>query len=194
MDGDASDFDADLPDDADTSGSAPVDEIPADFVDASLEALSADARSITGTSEPELDDLGSLGDWGNLGVEALEARLRLSPAAVSAPVSAPVSGPVAPVLAQVVSVPTPADPTPRVPPELEGSVRALAEQQRLQAQELAELRHKTLRQSAPSSGMDQTAFLAAQKLQRAEADARGARQDAVAQSRRAQVLEEKWAS
>ena len=67
--------DADLDDVDFTSASAPLDEHenPADLAETSVSAVSADARSITGTSEAELDDLGSAG------IAALEARLRLSP-------------------------------------------------------------------------------------------------------------------
>ena len=174
--------DADLDDVDFTSASAPLDEHenPADLAETSVSAVSADARSITGTSEAELDDLGSAG------IAALEARLRLSPrlGAGAFPLCAQ---PPATAPSQVNLV----EPL-RAAPELEGSVRALAEQQRLHAQELAELRRSTsIALTVPRMAADPAQVT--EKLLRAEADARGARQDAVSHSRRAQVLEEKWA-
>ncbi|CAE7327113.1 PIBF1 [Symbiodinium sp. CCMP2592] len=174
------DIDVDYLEDVDfTSASAPIDE--GDLESPEAEARSSDARSIA-TSEAELD-------LGAAGIALLEARLRLSPALGAA---------VPAVAVPVSQVPlAPASPVPRrLEPELEGSVRALAEQQRLQAAELAELRRRALSQSQEGAGQSQSSDSAArlaEKVLRAEADARGARQDALAHSRRAQVLEEKWA-
>ena len=138
MDGEVLDDDPDLLEEAElTSGSVHIDEPEhaADLADTSLSALSGDGRSITGTSA-ELDELGAAG------IAALEARLRLSPRVCAAlPVFAQVPPP-----APAAAIPAPE--LQRPPPELEGSVRALAEQQRLQAQELAELRRSALSRSA----------------------------------------------
>lgn len=182
MDGDTSDIDVDLDDVDFTSASAPIDEqLAVDLADVSLEA--SDARS-PGTSE-ELD-------LGEAGIAALEARLRLSPA-LGAARAVPAAAPAPP--APPAPAPAPASPVRRLEPELEGSVRALAEQQRLQAQELAVLRRRALsgQSEAPDPQSSQDSARLADKVLRAEADARGARQDALAYSRRAQVLEEKWA-
>eukprot|EP00439_Symbiodinium_sp_Y106_P064195 s2042_g10.t1 len=189
MDGDTSDIDVDYLEDVDfTSASAPIDE-NGDLESPAAEARSSDARSIA-TSEAELD-------LGAAGIALLEARLRLSPALGAATAATATAVPA--VAVPVSQVPlAPASPVPRrLEPELEGSVRALAEQQRLQAAELAELRRRALSQSqeganGQSQSSDSAARLA-EKVLRAEADARGARQDALAYSRRAQVLEEKWA-
>ncbi|CAJ1334484.1 unnamed protein product [Effrenium voratum] len=155
------------------------------------------------TSEPgELPSYSSRESWEPIGAAELEARLRLHPdaglrlpaAALRSPRSPRSPRPLQPLQPQ----PQPPPPQPvvvtidRSAHELQGSVQLLAEQQRLQAKELAGLKKDTATQGE-NAELRKAAGSAAERLMRAEAEARWARQEAIANSRKAQLLEEKLA-